>query len=179
MYLEDRDADSPDAMQHVRGVVGAARLVQRRIERVGPVGGREHDDSFARVEAVHLGQDMVQRLLALVVAPNRRPAPAGPAEGVQLVDEDGRRRGLGGLLEEVAHARRAHADDHLDELRGAQAEEGDASLAGDRAGEEGLPRAGGPTSSTPFGTVPPSRWYFAGFFRKSTISTSSFSASSM
>ena len=30
-----------------------------------------------------------------------------------------------------------------DELRGAQAEEGDTGLPGDRPGEEGLPRAGG------------------------------------
>ena len=42
-----------------------------------------------------------------------------------------------------------------------------------------LPVPGGPTSSTPFGAVPPRRVYFCGFFRKSTISTSSFSASSM
>ena len=33
-----------------------------------------------------------------------------------------------------------------------------------------LPVPGAPISSTPFGTVPPSRWYLAGFFRKSTIS---------
>jgi hypothetical protein len=37
---------------------------------------------------------------------------------------------------------------------------------------------GGPTSSTPFGMRPPSRWYFLGFFKKSTISTSSALASS-
>ena len=42
-----------------------------------------------------------------------------------------------------------------------------------------LPVPGDPTNSTPFGMLPPSRWYFSGFFRKSTISTSSFSASSM
>ena len=42
-----------------------------------------------------------------------------------------------------------------------------------------LPVPGAPISSTPFGTVPPSRWYLAGFFRKSTISISSFSASSI
>src|SRR6185436_1808838 len=32
---------------------------------------------------------------------------------------------------------------HLDELRGTQAEEGDAGLAGDRPGQKSLPRAGG------------------------------------
>ena len=51
-------------------------------------------------------------------------------------------RGLARLLEEVAHARRADADDHLDELGGAQAEEGDARLAGDRAREQRLAGAG-------------------------------------
>ena len=101
----------------MHAAVEAAGPEQRRIEHVGPVGGRQHDDAFARVEAVHLGQDLVQRLLALVVAADRAAAPAGPADGVQLVDEDDRRRGLAGLLEEIAHARRAHADDHLDELR--------------------------------------------------------------
>ncbi len=41
-----------------------------------------------------------------------------------------------------------------------------------------LPVPGGPTSSTPFGMRPPRRWYFLGFLRKSTTSTSSALASS-
>src|SRR5437879_3272700 len=41
-----------------------------------------------------------------------------------------------------------------------------------------LPVPGGPTRSTPFGMRPPSRWYFFGFLRKSTISMSSAFASS-
>ena len=41
-----------------------------------------------------------------------------------------------------------------------------------------LPVPGGPTSSTPLGMRPPSRWYFLGFFRKSTTSISSALASS-
>ena len=115
---------------------------QRRVEHVGPVGGGEHDDAFARVEAVHLGQDLVQRLLALVVAAERRAAATSAADGVQLVDEDDRGRGLPGLLEQVAHARRADADDHLDELGGAQAEEGDARLSGDRPRQQRLAGSG-------------------------------------
>ena len=41
-----------------------------------------------------------------------------------------------------------------------------------------LPHPGGPSSSTPLGMRPPSRWYFFGFRRKSTISLSSSLASS-
>ncbi len=42
-----------------------------------------------------------------------------------------------------------------------------------------LPVPGGPTSSTPFGILPPRRWNFCGSFRNSTISCSSDLASSM
>ena len=42
-----------------------------------------------------------------------------------------------------------------------------------------LPVPGGPTSSAPFGILPPRRWKRAGSFRKSTISCSSSRASSM
>ena len=42
-----------------------------------------------------------------------------------------------------------------------------------------LPVPGGPTSSTPFGILPPRRWNFCGSFRNSTISSSSCLASSM
>ena len=41
-----------------------------------------------------------------------------------------------------------------------------------------LPHPGGPSSSTPLGMRPPSRWYFFGFVRNSTISRSSSLASS-
>ena len=42
-----------------------------------------------------------------------------------------------------------------------------------------LPVPGGPTSSTPLGIRPPSLWYFSGERRKSTISRTSSTASSM
>jgi hypothetical protein len=45
------------------------------------------------LEAVHLGEDLVERLLALVVAAGDARA-ALPADGVDLVDEDDARRRL-------------------------------------------------------------------------------------
>ena len=38
------------------------------------------------------------------------------ADGVQLVDEDDAGSAIGGVLEQVAYARGAHSDEHLDEL---------------------------------------------------------------
>ena len=98
---------------------------------------RHDDDALARVEAVHLGEQLVERLLALLVAAHRR-LDADLAERVELVDEDDAGRLGLGLGEEVAHARRADADEHLDELRAAQAEERHVGLAGDRARQQRL-----------------------------------------
>ena len=58
------------------------------------------DDALVRLEAVHLDEQLVERLLALFVA--ERVAAAAAADGVELVDEDdagadgGARRGTAG-----------------------------------------------------------------------------------
>ena len=60
------------------------------------------------------------------------------AERVELVDEDDAGRLGLGLREQIADARGADADEHLDELRAAQAEERHLRFAGDRAREQRL-----------------------------------------
>ena len=121
--------------------VEATRAQQRRVEDVGTVGGGDEDDAALDVEAVHLDEQLVQGLLALVVAAAETGA-AVPADGVDLVDEDdGGRVGLG-LLEQVADAAGADTDEHLDEVRAGDREERHARLAGDRARQQGLAGAG-------------------------------------
>ena len=117
--------------------VEAARAQQRRVEDVGPVGGRDHDDVVLRLEAVHLDEQLVERLLALVVAAAEAGAAVAP-DGVDLVHEDDAGAVLLGLLEQVAHARGADADEHLDEVRAGDREERHARLAGDGAREQRL-----------------------------------------
>src|SRR3984893_16587378 len=57
---------------------------ERRVQDVGPVGGRDHDHAALGVEPVQLDQHLVQRLLALVV-PAAEARAAVPADGVDLV----------------------------------------------------------------------------------------------
>ena len=95
--------------------IEAARAQQRRVEHVGPVGRGHQDDAFVRLEAVHLDEQLIERLLALVVTAAETGA-AVPADRVDLVDEDDAGRVLLALLEQVADARRADADEHLDEV---------------------------------------------------------------
>src|SRR5438045_2297667 len=71
-----------------------------------------------------------------------RFARSAPAKPVELVDEhDARRLGFG-LLEEIADPCGADADEHLDEFRSAEAEEGDVRFARDGAREQRLAGAG-------------------------------------
>ena len=123
--------------------VEAAGAQQRRIEDVGPVRRRDQDHVVLLLEAVHLDEELVERLLALVVAAAHAGA-AMAADGVDLVDEDDARARLLRLLEQVADARGADADEHLDEVRARDREERHPGLAGGRAGEQRLAGTGRP-----------------------------------
>src|SRR2546421_7149083 len=57
---------------------------------------------------------------------------------INLVDEDYAGRILFALLEQIAHARGADADKHLDEVRSRDREEGHVCFAGNRARQQSL-----------------------------------------
>src|SRR5439155_292373 len=123
--------------------VESAGPQERGVEHVGTVRRRDNDHVGPGVEPVHLDEDLVQGLLALVV----RPAETGAAlatDGVDLVDEDDARRVALGLVEQVAYAARADAHEHLDELGARDGEEGHARLARNSTREHRLSRAGLP-----------------------------------
>ena len=154
--MNDEDRLAPDLVGRLDrdAAVEPTGPQQRLIQHVRAVGGRQHDDALARAEAIHLGQDLVERLLLLAAtAAVDHPAPR-PANRVELVDEDDGRGGLTSLLEQVAHATGAHAHDHLHELAGAHAEERHPGLAGDRLGEQRLARAGRADQQHAFGRGP-------------------------
>ena len=66
--LEDLGAALAVGAVHHDLAVEAAGAQQRRVEDVGPVGGGDEDDVVLHLEAVHLDEQLVERLLALVVA---------------------------------------------------------------------------------------------------------------
>ena len=136
--------------------VEPARAQQRRVEDVRPVGGGDHDHAALGVEAVELDQHLVQRLLALVV-PAAEARAAVPADGVDLVDEHDRRGVRLRLLEQVADARGADADEHLHEVGAGDRVERHAGLARDRPGEQRLAGAGRTVEQHALGDLGPDR----------------------
>ena len=141
VHAQDLLAAAHVRQRHHDLAVEAARAQQRRIEHVGTVGRGDDDDAFVAFEAVHLDQQLVQRLLALVVTAAEAGA-AMAADRVDLVDEDDAGRVLLRLLEHVAHARGADADEHLDEVGAGDREERHLGLAGDGPRQQRLAGAG-------------------------------------
>ena len=144
VHLENRLAAVAVRRLHRDAPVEPPRPQQRLVEHVRAVGRPDHDHADGRVEAVHLREDLVQRLLALVV-PAAETGDAGgarPTDRVELVDEDDRRLRLLRLREEIAHARRSDPDDRLDELRRRHREERHVGLARNRARQQRLTRSG-------------------------------------
>ena len=150
VHLEDGDTAALVGTIHQHLAVEPPCPQQRGIEDFGPVGGREQNDAGRGIEAVKFGEQLVERLLLLVVAAECAGRAAAP-ERIELVDEDDAGRGLARLLEEIAHARGADADEHLDEFGAGDGKERDAGFAGHRAGEQGLAGAGRPDQQDPLG----------------------------
>ena len=128
--LDVRQADYDLAIE-------TARAQQRRIQHVRTVGGGDDDHALASLETVHFDQQLVQRLLALVMTAAETGATMA-TDGVDFIDEDDARGLLLGLLEHVAHAAGADADEHFHEVRTGDREERDLGLTRNGAGQQGL-----------------------------------------
>ncbi len=176
MDLEDRFAVVHVGEIEDDAAVEAAGPEERRVQDVRAVRGGEDDDAGIAVEAVHLHEDLVQRLFALVAAAAHAGA-ALAADGVDLVDKKDRWRGALGLHEGVARAGCADADEHLNELGRRDIEEGNIALARDRARDERFARARRSHEEYAARDACTEIKNFCGFFKKSTTSINSSFAS--
>src|SRR5690606_27670222 len=95
---------------------------ERGVEDVGAVRRGNDNDVGPGVETVHFHEDLVQRLLAFVMATTETSA-ALASHRVNFVDEHDAGGVLLGLVEQVADAARANTHEHFNELRTGDAEE--------------------------------------------------------
>jgi hypothetical protein len=89
MHLQDAVATDHVGCIDRDLAVETARTQQGGVKDVGPVGGRDQDDVGLDVEAVHLDEELVERLLTLIVATAEAGATVA-TDGIDLVDEDDR-----------------------------------------------------------------------------------------
>ena len=72
---------------HINLPVKPAGAHQGGVQNVLPVGGCQDNDAFVFLESIHLHQELVEGLLALIVSAAQARASAA-ADGVDLIDED-------------------------------------------------------------------------------------------
>ena len=142
MHLEYGHAVGQVGQIHVDLTVKSSGAHQGLVEDVGAVGGGEDYHAAVRAETVHLGKQLVESVLALVVGAHVGVAAAGAAHGIDLVDEHNAGSFLLGLAEQVADTRGPHADKHLDKIGARHGEERHIGFAGHSLGQQCLTRAG-------------------------------------
>src|SRR5256885_15751969 len=109
MHAEDLFAATHVRTRNDYATVKTTGTQQRGIENIRTVGGGDQDHAVIRFETVHLDQQWVESLFALVVS-TAEASSAMATDSIDLVNEDDARRILLALLEEIAHAACAHAD---------------------------------------------------------------------
>ena len=123
--------------RHLDLPVETACPQQGFIQRIGPVGSRQHHNAVAFPEAAHFRQKGVEGLLPLIAA-----IIPFFAHRVDLVKEDHRFSGFAGLLKQRPHPAGAHAHVHFHKIRAVDREERNARLSGQRPGQQRFSRAG-------------------------------------
>jgi hypothetical protein len=138
MHTKNGCATDPIGPIHQHLAVEAPRPQECWIEDLRPIGRCKQYNALARIKAVELDEQLIERLLLLVVSATEGANAPGPSHSVELVDEDEAGLGLAGLVEQIADARGADTDEHFHEIRAADGEEGHARFAGHCPSEQGL-----------------------------------------
>ena len=117
--------------------VEAPRAQKCRVEHVHTVGGGYHNDVFVGGEAVHLHQQGVEGLLALIVT-TAHAVTAVATYCVNFIDKDKAGGVFLGLGKHVAHATGTHTYKHFHKVRAGDGVEGYIGLACNSLGQQGF-----------------------------------------
>ena len=106
---------------HRNTTVKSSRTEQCRVKRIRLVGRCQNDNTFGTVKSIHFREQLIQRLLTLIVAADA--SVTFLADRIDLVDKDDTRCFLACLFEQVTHFCSTHTDKHFNKLRTGDREE--------------------------------------------------------
>ncbi len=102
---------------HIYLTVETSGTQQGLVKDVGAVGGGKDNHAAVGPETVHLGEQLVEGVFALIVGTHFGIFPTGTADSVNLIYENDTGGFFLGFLEKVSHAGSAHTHKHLHEIR--------------------------------------------------------------
>ena len=120
------------------------------IQDLGTVGRADDQDTLGCLESVHLGKQLVQGLLTLLIASAVTGITAA-ADGVNFVDKNNAGCILISFFKKVSYTGRAHTDIEFDEIRTRQREKRYMRLACNGLGQKGLAGSGRPDQQSALG----------------------------
>ena len=97
--------------------VKASCTQQCLIKNIHTVCCCQDNDTRVGTEAIHLCEQLVERILTLIIATHRWVLATRTTYGVNLINKDDTGSLLLSLAEEVAHTRGTHTHKHLHEVR--------------------------------------------------------------
>lgn len=124
---------------HLDAPVKASGAQQGLVQCLRPVGGSQNHNTLAAVKTIHLRQQLIQGLFALIIP--REAVVALLSDGINLINKNNAGGLFIGLLEQVAHLGRSHSDKHLDKLRTGYGKKRHFGLTGHGTGYQGLSRS--------------------------------------
>ena len=99
MDIEDGDALRQFGKVNVDLTIETSGTQEGRVEDFNAVGRRQNDDARVGAEAVHLCEQLVEGVFALVVSAECGVLASGASDGINFVDEDDAGRFFLGLAE--------------------------------------------------------------------------------
>ncbi len=165
VHLENRNSSLQIRLIHYDPSVKTARAKQRFVQNFRTVGGSQHQNSLGGVKAVHLGKQLIQRLLPLLVAAAVFIVPA-PADRVNLINKYNAGRILGGLLKQIPHPGSAHAHVQFDKIRTGERKERNLRLPCHRLCQQGLSGTGRSHQQRSLGKLGSDPGIFAGIMQE-------------
>ena len=138
VYHEDLFTLGEVGQVNVNLTIETSGSQQGGVEHIYTVGGCKDDDTTIGAEAVHLSEQGIQRVLALVVATHGGILGTGASHGINLIDEDDAGCFLLGLMEYVAYTTCSHTDKHFDKVTTAHREERHTGFTGNSLCQEGF-----------------------------------------
>lgn len=103
MHFEDSHAVIEVGKLDINLTVETSGTHESLVENIGAVGGGKDNHAAVGAETVHLGEQLVECVLTLVVGTHIRVLAACASHGVNLVDKYDTGGFFLGLTEEVAH----------------------------------------------------------------------------
>ena len=121
------------------------------VQNISTIGGSQDNHTAIGAKAVHLGKQLVQGTLTLIVGPHLKASATGTTHGIYLVDKDNTRRFLLSLTEEVAYTTGTNAHKHLYKVATRHREERYVGFASHSLCQKGLTRSRRTNQQSPLG----------------------------